>query len=582
MQLVPDEQIKNYTNKGYWGEETIVDLLFKNAETSPEAEALIDPYNRSALVGGQPKRYSYKQLLTAIDRLAISFIELGIKKDDIIAVQLPNIVELIVTYFAAARVGAIVTPIGMLSRSHEVEFALRYCDVSLYITTTNFNKFCYIDMIKDIMVKYAKLKTVIAVGPDEDIPSWALNFEKILETPMETRYAQDFLQGMQSGPNEVLTICWTSGTEADPKGVPRSHNHWIIIGILNTAICRLPSACTILASFPLINMAGIGAALMTWIVNGGKLVLHHPFDPTTYLMQIPGEKVYYTMAPPALLVMLDQFPEWAKLDKSSLKVVATGGSPLPPWIVKKYREAYNMDIVNEFASNEGMGIITSTLFFDDPDDRAVYFPRFGGESIKWKNLEKIDNNIWRRIVMDSVQTKIVNPETRQPITEAGVPGELCYRGPGIFAGYWKRPDLTEKAFDSEGFYSSGDLFSIEGEKLDKYLFKGRYKDLIIRGGQNISPEEVENLVGEHPKVADVAAIGCPDKRLGEKVCICVVPKPGETVCLKEINEFIKRKDIAVYKHPERLEIIEKMPRNALNKIEKKILRKMFGFESSGK
>jgi acyl-CoA synthetase (AMP-forming)/AMP-acid ligase II len=581
MQLVTDEQIAYNSEKGYWGKETSLDLLFKNAAEFPDAEALIDPYNRSALVGDQPKRYTYKQLLTAIDRLAIRMIELEIQKDDVIAVQLPNIVELIVTYFAAARIGAIVTPLGMLYRTHEVEHSLKQCNYSLYVTTTTFNKFCYTDMIKDIMSKHPQMKTVIAVGPEEEIPSFALSFEKILNTPLETDHPADFLQGKQSGPNEVFTICWTSGTEADPKGVPRSHNHWITIGIMNIMFCILPPKCTVLASFPLINMAGIGAALMTWIVNGGKLVLHHPFDPATYLRQIPGEKVYYTMAPPALLVMLDQMPDWANLDKSSLKVVATGGSPLPHWIVKKYREAYNIDIVNEFASNEGLGIITSTLFFDDPEDRAVYFPRIGAEEIEWKNFDQISNATWRRIARDAIRIKIVHPETRKPITENGIPGELCYRGPSIFAGYWNRPDLTARAFDSEGFYSSGDLFSLEGEKQDKFLFKGRFKDLIIRGGQNISPEEIENLVGSHPKVAEVAAIGCPDKRLGEKICVCVVPKPGQTVSLDEINTFLKPKDIAVYKHPERLEIIEKMPRNALNKIEKKTLRRMFGFESSG-
>jgi non-ribosomal peptide synthetase component E (peptide arylation enzyme) len=180
--------------------------------------------------------------------------------------------------------------------------------------------------------------------------------------------------------------------------------------------------------------------------------------------------------------------------------------------------------------------------------------------------------------MHSSQTKVVDPQSGKVITEPGVAGEMRYKGPGVFAGYWKRPDLTAKIFDEEGYYCTGDLFSIEGENKDKYLFKGRYKDLIIRGGQNISPEEVENLVGEHPKVLEVAVIGCPDERLGEKICVVVVAKPGETVTLEEISEFMKSKDTAVYKRPERLEVIEAMPRNALNKIEKRILRKRFGFE----
>lgn len=575
MLLVSEEQIREYSYKGYWGSKTIVDLVYEHAYEALQEETLVDPYNRKNLVGGEPKRLTNEQLIEAVDRLAVKLLELGIKRDNVVAVQLPNIVELIISYLAIARIGAITTPLGVQDRTHEVEYVLEQCDPVAYITAHEFNSFNYINMIQGIAPKFSNLKHVISVGAD--LPENVLSFEEIISTPIPSKYSDDYLEGRQSGPNEVFTICWTSGTEADPKGVPRSHNHWIIIGTLNTTICLLPPKCTVLASFPLINMAGIGAALMTWVVNGGKLVLHHPFDAPTWLQQIPGENIYYTMAPPALLITLDQLPAWADLDKSSLKVLATGGSPLPSWIVKKYREAYNMDIVNEFASNEGLGILSSELFFSDLRDLAIYFPRWGDEAIEWPRLKEIPDD-FSRGVMHSTQTKIADPQSGKTITERGVAGEIRYKGPGIFAGYWKRPDLTAKVFDEEGYYCTGDLFSIEGENADKYLFKGRYKDLIIRGGQNISPEEVENLVGEHPKVLEVAAIGCPDERLGERVCVVVVPSPGETISLDEIIDFVKTKDTAVYKRPERLEVVEAMPRNALNKIEKRTLRKRFGFE----
>lgn len=574
MLLVPEELIEEYTKKGYWRNETIVDLVYQNARETPEDEAVVDPYNRRELVGREPKRFTYAQMIKAVDRLAFGFIELGIKKDDIIAVQLPNIVELILTYLAASRVGAIVSPLGVRYRTHEVGHALKLCAPVAYVTATTFNEFDYIQMIKGLSSKYPKLKTIIGVGVDDEISGDILSFEEIIETPFEEKYPEDHLEGRQSGPNEVFSICWTSGTEAEPKGVPRSHNHWRITGLHNPFICQLPPGSTTLASFPMINMAGIGAAFMPWVVNGGKLVLHQPFDAQIYLKQIPGERVYYTMAPPAMLVMLDKLPEWAELDKSSLKVLATGGSPLPPWIVKRYRDVYKIDIVNEFASNEGFALLSSPLFFPDPDDRALYFPRWGGEGVKWKSLEGIPDEYARRVIMHSTETKLVNPETGYVITERGVVGELRYRSPVIFAGYWKRPDLTAKIFDDEGYYCTGDLFSIEGEKMDKYLFQGRYKELIIRGGQNISPVEIENLVGSHPKVYEVAAVGYPDERMGEKVCVVVVPNPGDTLTLEEIIDFLREKDIAVYKLPERLEIIDVMPRNALNKIEKNSLKEI--------
>jgi non-ribosomal peptide synthetase component E (peptide arylation enzyme) len=572
MLLVSKEQIKEYTEKGYWGNETIVDLVYRNANDTPEEEAIVDPYNRKELMGTEAKRFTYAQFIQAADRLAIKFLELGIKKDDIIAVQLPNIVELIITYVAASRVGAIITPLGVQYRSHEVGYVLGLCEPVAYVTAITFNRFKYIEMVRKLTSNYPKLRSIIGIG--EEIPDDIISFEEIVSTPFEKRYSKDYLEGRQSGPNEVFSICWTSGTEAEPKGVPRSHNHWRITGTHNPWLCELPSRCTILASFPLINMAGIGAAFMPWVVNAGKLVLHQPFDPVTYMQQITGEKVYYTMAPPAILVMLDRLAEWRELDKSSLKVLATGGSPLAPWISKRYRDAYGIAIVNEFAANEGFALLSSPIFFSDPEDRALYFPRWGSEGVEWKNLEKIRDEFARRVLMQSTQTKLVNPETGEMITERGIAGELRYKSPVVFAGYWKRPDLTAKVFDQEGYYCTGDLFSIEGEKMDKFLFKGRYKDLIIRGGQNISPVEIENLVGNHPKIHEVAAIGYPDERLGEKLCVVVVPKPGETITLEQIINYLKEKDIAVYKLPERLEIIDVMPRNAINKIEKNKLKKI--------
>ena len=574
MLLVPEEQIREYTEKGYWGRETIVDLVYKNAQEAPEEEAIVDPYNRKELVGTEPKRMTYAQFIRAVDRLAIKFVELGIKKDDVIAVQLPNIIELIVTYLAASRVGAIITPLGVQYRSHEVGYVLKLCEPVVYVTAARFNRFKYIEMIRKLEPKHPKLKTIIGIGVNEEISEGILNFENIVNTPFEKRYPKDYLEGRQSSPNEVFSLCWTSGTEAEPKGVPRSHNHWRITGMHNPVLCELPSRCTILASFPLINMAGIGAAFMPWVLNGGKLVLHHPFDSVTYMQQIAGEKVYYTMAPPAILVMLDRLAGWRELDKRSLKVLATGGSPLAPWISKRYRDAYGIAIVNEFAANEGFALLSSPIFFPDPEDRALYFPRWGAEGVEWKNLEKIPDAFARRVMMQSTQTKLVDPETGETITERGVVGELRYKSPVLFSGYWKRPDLTAKVFDADGYYCTGDLFSIEGEKMDKFLFKGRHKDLIIRGGQNISPVEIEHLVEGHPKVHEVAAVGYPDERLGEKLCLVVVPKPGENVTLEEIIRYLKEKDIAVYKLPERLETIDVMPRNALNKIEKNKLKKM--------
>jgi acyl-CoA synthetase (AMP-forming)/AMP-acid ligase II len=318
-------------------------------------------------------------------------------------------------------------------------------------------------------------------------------------------------------------------------------------------------------------MAGLGAVLIPWVMTGGKMILHHPFDLNIFLKQLIGEKVYYTLAPPALLDSLAKSPQWAEMDKGALKVIGSGSAPLSTWMVKAFHD-FGIDIVNFFASNEGVCLYSCPADFPNPEDRARFFPRFGRPEFEWKSE-----------ATKGIQTRLVDPATDAEITEPGVVGELRVKGATVFPGYYRQPEQTESAFDQAGFFRSGDLFSIEGENNEKYCFHGRLKDLIIRGGVNISPEEIEALVVAHPKVAEVAAVGFPDPRLNERICVAVVPAAGETVTLEEINEFLQEKGIAKYKYPERLVTYDALPRNPVNKILKREIRKQIisGAEEQG-
>ncbi|MHA1209062.1 MAG: class I adenylate-forming enzyme family protein [Candidatus Freyarchaeota archaeon] len=562
MILAPPEQIKEYTEKGYWGTETIIDTFYSHAKAKPDKETLVDPYNKKDLVGTNPKRMTYSQVVKAVDRVALKFLELGVKKDDIILVQLPNISELVIAMFAAAKAGAIVSPIPVQWRTHEISQALSLLEPVVYVTSVNFHGFSYVNLAKELASKFKSVQHIITVGEEE--VDGVLNFENILRDPIEERYPPDQLEGKQSGPNEVFTICWTSGTEADPKAVPRSHNHWLSISKAAVESFLPDEECVYLSLFPTINMAGLGAVLVPWVITGGKIVLHHPFDLGVFLKQLVEEKIYYTLAPPALLVPLAKSPQWAEMDKGNLTVIGTGSAAIPPWVVKKFEEDFGISIVNFFASNEGVGLYSCSRDIPDPEDRAKYYPRFGVEGLKWGSSK----------IIEGFKTRLVDPVTEEEINERGKIGELRFAGPTVFSGYYKQPELTAKAFDSKGYYRSGDLFSIEGENMEFYLFHTRLKDLIIRGGMNISPTEIESLVVEHPKVLDAAVIGYPDERLGERICVVVVPKQGEQVTLEEINEFLRQKDIAKYKYPEILKIVDALPRNPLGKVLKSEIREM--------
>jgi acyl-CoA synthetase (AMP-forming)/AMP-acid ligase II len=558
MILVPEKQVNEFTANGWWGNETLIDKLYKRAAAQPDAEALVDPYNKEALVGLEPGRMTYGQAVKAIDSLALKFLELGLEKDDVVIAQLPNIIELTLTMLAAARAGLVISPIPVQWRTHEIKHAAKLTDAKAFVSTHNFMGFDHINLAKDALAQGSSVKHYLTVGPGG--PDGVLNIADILAAGSRDASA---LEGKQSGSNEVFTLCWTSGTEAAPKAVPRSHNHWLAISGAVVESFLPDQECVYLSLFPTINMAGLGAVLVPWIITGGKMVFHHPFDLGVFLKQLMAEKVYYTLAPPALLDGLAKSPDWAKMDKGALKVIGSGSTPLSVWMVKKFQEDFGISIVNFFASNEGVALYSAPKDFPNPEDRAGYFPRFGVAGLEWK-----------ADAVKGFKTRLVDPATEKEITEPDEPGELRFAGPTIFAGYYKSPELTAKAFDDQGYFRSGDLFSIPADQPDKYLFHGRYKDLIIRGGVNISPEEIETLVVSHPKVAEVAAIGYPDERLGERICIMVTPKPGETVTLDEINAFLREKDIAKYKYPEVLKVVESLPRNPVGKILKRELRDM--------
>ncbi len=562
MILSPDSQIREYTQKGWWGHDTYVDLFLRNAARTPDAVAVADPPNRADLTSGAPLRLTYAEAKRAMDRLAGSLLEAGLRKDDIVMVQLGNTVELVLVYLAAARIGAIVSPLPIQYRTHELKQVIAITEPKAFITTTNFGGFNFVEMIQGLRPEFPSIKALIALG--DPLPVGVLSLTALLDSPRDDKPLNDYLAKTPITANDITTICWTSGTEAEPKGVPRSHNLWIAIAYASVDGCELEQGCHLLNPFPLVNMAAIGGMLVPWIITGGKLVLHHPLALPVFLGQIKAEQISYTVVPPALLNMLLMNQAiLANADISSIKNIGSGSAPLSPWMVSQWQEKYNIRVINIFGSNEGASFTSGPKEMPDPVQRAQYFPRFGVPDYKWPSR-----------VAAYMSTKLVDPVTKEVVTQPGLPGEMAIKGACVFAGYYKRPDLTHKAFDDEGYFYTGDLFEIAGEggNLNSYRFVGRLKDLIIRGGVNISSEEVETLIQGHPKVAEVAVVGYPDQALGEKACAVIVPKKDQTVTLEEIMAFLKEKDIATYKLPERVLVVEALPRNPVGKILKRNLR----------
>ncbi len=566
MTPVSQSQIDAYTKNGWWGKESILDILLQNAANTPEHTALVDPYNKEQIIGlgAQPRQLTHRELAQNVDSLALNLKDLGIGHGDVILIQLPNVVESLLTLFAAGRIGAIASPLAMQARAHELNHAMEMTNARAIITLASFHDYDHMDMMRRVREKNPSLAHIIIVGPEA--PEEALHFERLIEQRTDAASRQDELTEGQSGPNEFFTLCWTSGTEAEPKGVPRTHNQWISIARVVVEGAQLFNGAAIHGTFPVINMAGIGGLLIPWVLTGGKFVLHHPFDMESFFPQLIKEEIYYTLMPPALLDTLAKSQRVNALKQSKVEVVASGSAPLAPWMVKFFQEECSIGIVNFFASNEGVALFSIPKLFPNPEDRATYFPRFGGEGVHFDLPHQ---------VIGGMKSRLTKPETGEVITETGEIGELGFSGPTMFSGYWKRPELTAKSFDADGFYRTGDLFSIEGDRKEKLLFQGRLKDLIIRGGYNISPEEVEIFISKHPAVKEAAVAGFPDERLGQRVGVAIVPFEGQEITMETLKQYLEENGLAKYKWPEKLKIVETLPRNPLQKVLRREVKKLF-------
>lgn len=553
MILTTEEKMKDYTEKGWWGTKTVQHYLQQFVESSPTKTAVIDPLNKATLCNTPLLSLTYEQLQQKIDQVASALNEQGIGKDDIVAIQLPNVVELVISYFAILKVGAISSPIPIQYREFECLQLLQALNAKAVVTMQQINDRQYAEMYAKLQDQVPSLNTIFTFDGASEV-SVFIDFE---QQPIHE------LPNIDVTANDIFTICWTSGTEGKPKGVPRSHNEWLVSAYASVDAAKLSADDRILLTFPLVNMAGIGGVLVPWVVTGGTLVLHHPFDFPTFLAQIGSERITYTLVPPSLLTMMIKNQAiLSNIDISALRAIGTGSAPITPWLIHSWKDSHGVDLINYFGSNEGATFLSDAEDVPDPQLRSIYLPRFGPKELTWHNR-----------VGKMVESKLIDVESGEEITEPNHPGELLIRGPGVFSGYWQAPEINEKAFDAEGYFRSGDLFEIIHENGEDRYYRvvGRLKDIIVRSGMKISPLEIEEIIQEHPSVVEVAVIPHPHRTHGEISCACVVVAEGQMITLEDVKTLLIDKKIASFKLPEKLMIVNALPRNAVGKVMKSAL-----------
>ncbi|MDI1272595.1 MULTISPECIES: class I adenylate-forming enzyme family protein [unclassified Polaromonas] len=537
MILHSTEALKRYTESGHWGRRTLLDLLRETAAKAPERPAVVDPADRPDLTGTAAQSLSYRELSAAVEAIATGLLDMGLRKDEIVVVQLPNVWELVAMFLAVSRAGGVLSPMPIQWRDNEFQNVKKLTEARFFFGMRDF-----------------KGADQLAIA--EKTGFVALPIERIAEM---ARGAADIarLDAIDVDANDIFSLCWSSGTEALSKACPMSHNNWLFQMSLIPQTAGLHEGDRVLATAPVVNMTGVA----TWLASlaiGGTTLLHHPLNMPLLLKQLMHDQVHFTLLVPALLNMILKLPNVDQLDFSGVRCIASGSAQPSRWSMEEFKRRWNIEILHAWGQTEGTAVFAGARDVPDFAKRADHFPWWGLPDVAWPSGIR------------GVEMKLLD-EADAECTQPGQVGELVYRGPNVFAGYYRRPDLAKSTFTPDGFCRTGDFFIVRDAH--HIGFFDRKKDIIIRGGYNVSAAEVENLVLTHPGVQEVAAVAVPDEIMGEKTCIYVVPKDkAQPPTLEDIVGHLKQIGVAAYKLPEHIEYLDTIPRNPVGKILKAQLR----------
>ena len=560
LRIWSDAQKADFLAKGWWSEATFDSMLRGHVADHPDRVIHVDPPNRAAFFHGEPMRLTWREIDAKVDLLAAHLLAVGVGPGDVVGIQLPNVHELSVSYLAMARLGAIASPFPVQYREHELTTLGNVAGLKAFVTATTIAGRANAAAIEALRTSGAIPSLAVVLAYGEEVPAGIVALDH--DARPDPAALSAHVERHRPDPADCVTLCWTSGTESTPKGVPRSSGDWLNGFWTTIDAPTLTESDVILNPFPMVNMGGIAGMFGPWLVTGCRLVQHQPFDLGLFIDQIETERVTYSVAPPTVLtMMLKNDALLAGRDISSLRFLASGSAPLTSWMINGWERDRGVEVINFFGSNEGLCLVGDADSVPNPDDRAVYFPRFGasGMTLRARHAK------WTKV-------RIVHLETGEDITEPGIPGELRLSGPTVFPGYWGG---VGEPFDEQGYYRSGDVFELAGDRLQYVRYVDRVKDLIIRGGMNIAPAEIEGVLASHPLVAESVAVAWPDERLGERVCVFVALRDGidpTALTLADVSDHFAAERVAKFKWPERLEIVDALPRNPVGKVLKRELR----------
>jgi 2,3-dihydroxybenzoate-AMP ligase len=523
----PPESARRYRDKGYWQDQSL----------AQEFAAIFRNYaGRVALIEGE-RQFTYADIDRISDNLALNLLELGLKPLDRVVPTLPNIAEFVLLYFALQKISAIPIAALVTHRFAEINQFVNLSGASTCVYPERQGDFEFEPMIERVKAENPSLKFGIPLA----------KLKELIERP--AKLPRSRLTEIRIDPTDPCIFQLSGGTTGIPKLIPRTHNDYAYNSKIAAPVCGVTSDSVLLLALPIAHNLPLACpGIQGYFFQGGKVVLSPTTRPEEMFKLIARHKVTHIKVVPALLIRLINDPAVGKYDLSSVRIIQSGGQRMQPEVrLRTHRLIPSCFVQENFGMSEGM------LFFvrlDDPQEVKL-------------------ETCGRPICPDD-EVLLLDDDDR-PVAEGEV-GELTCRGPYTLRGYYGVPEYNKKQFTREGFYRSGDL--MRKHPSGNYIVEGRKKDLINRGGEKISAEEIENLILSHPAVQNVACVPVPDPNLGEKMCACLVLKPGAKLELPELVDFLKGKEIAKFKLPERMMVVDDFPVSTFGKVSKKALSEL--------
>lgn len=519
-----------YRQQGLWGDASLADYWQQTARAMPDKIAVVDNHGAT---------YTYSALDHAASCLANWMLAKGIESGDRIAFQLPGWCEFTVIYLACLKIGAVSVPLLPSWREAELVWVLNKCQAKMFFAPTLFKQTRPVDLILPLQNQLPQLQQI--VGVDKLAPATSsLSLSQIIadNIPLTT--------AITTHGDELAAVLFTSGTEGLPKGVMLTHNNILASERAYCARLNLTWQDVFMMPAPLGHATGFLHGVTAPFLIGARSVLLDIFTPDACLALLEQQRCTCMLGATPFVYDLLNLLEKQPADLSALRFFLCGGTTIPKKVARECQQL-GIKLLSVYGSTESSPHAVVNL--DDPLSRFMHTDGYAAAGVEIK-------------VVDDAR------KTLPP----GCEGEEASRGPNVFMGYFDEPELTARALDEEGWYYSGDLCRMDEAGYIKIT--GRKKDIIVRGGENISSREVEDILLQHPKIHDACVVAMPDERLGERSCAYVVLKaPHHSLSLEEVVAFFSRKRVAKYKYPEHIVVIEKLPRTASGKIQKFLLRK---------